>query len=271
MERIFFNSSLPRSGSSLFQNLVSDNPDFYCTPTSGFLELIYGAKGNFQSSPEFKAQDQGLMDNAFLHFCRGGMEWYFNSLTQKKYVLDKNRGWTISYDLANKFYPNPKMVCIVRDLRSIFSSMEKNFRKNPHRENHVQNPSELIGTTLRKRVDIWAGGLPVGIALDRLRDVIDQGIDKKILFIRYEDLMANPESQMKRFYDYLEIPYYNHSFDKVTQHTHENDAIHGIYGDHKLRTEFKMLPNDFNEILGFELSEDIKRSYEWFFRYFNYL
>ena len=57
--------SLPRAGSTLFQNIIGQNPDFYVTPTSGFLELIYGAKANFQTSPEFKAQDQTLMDNAF--------------------------------------------------------------------------------------------------------------------------------------------------------------------------------------------------------------
>ena len=132
-KKYFFNSSLPRAGSTLFQNIIGQNPDFYVTPTSGFLELIYGAKGNFQTSPEFKAQDQTLMDNAFFSFCKSGMDGYFNSLTDKPYVLDKNRGWSITYELTNRFYPEPKMVCMVRDLRSIFTSMEKNFRKNPHR------------------------------------------------------------------------------------------------------------------------------------------
>jgi hypothetical protein len=37
---IFFNSSLPRAGSTLFQNLIGQNPEFYVTPTSGLIELI---------------------------------------------------------------------------------------------------------------------------------------------------------------------------------------------------------------------------------------
>lgn len=271
-KKYFFNSSLPRSGSTLFQELCNQNPDFYATPTSGFLELIYGAKGNYQSSPEFKAQDQQLMDKAFLYFCRASMDGYFNALTNKPYVLDKNRGWGITYPLANQFYPNPKIVCMVRDLRSVFASMEKNFRKNPTRENHVQNPSQLIGTTLKKRIDIWANGMPVGISLDRLKDMIDQGIDKNILFIRYEDLMANPDVEMKRFYEHVELPYFEgHDFVNVNQKEHENDAIHGIYGDHKLRPKFEKLPDDFEDVLGFELCQNIKNSYQWFYRYFNYL
>lgn len=273
MERkYFFNSSLPRSGSTLFQELCNQNPDFYATPTSGFLELIYGAKGNYQNSTEFKAQNPELMDKAFLYFCRSAMDGYFNALTTKKYVLDKNRGWGISYNLANQFYPNPKIVCMVRDLRAVFASMEKNFRKNPTKENHVQNPSQLVGTTLKKRIDIWADGLPVGISLDRLKDMIDQGIDKNILFIRYEDLMAHPEQEMRRFYEYTELPYYEgHNFVEIKQKEHENDSVHGIYGDHKLRKKFEKLPDDYEDILGFELCQAIKNSYGWFYRYFNYI
>jgi sulfotransferase len=271
-KKIFFQSSLPRSGSTLLQNIIAQNPEFYTTPTSGLLELIYGAKGNFQNSPEFKAQDSNLMDGAFLAFCRGGIDGYFNVLTNKPYVLDKNRGWGISYKLAELLMPEPKIVCMVRDLRAVYASMEKNFRKNPHKENSVQNPSQLQGTTLDKRLDIWANGVPVGISLDRLKDMIQQGIDKKVLFIRYEDLMENPEIEIKRFYDYIGQPYYaNHDFVNITQHTHENDAIYGIYGDHKLRPKFERKPDDFYDVLGYELSQSVKNTYGWFYKYFGYI
>jgi sulfotransferase len=269
---IIMNSSLPRAGSTLFSNLIAQNPSFYATPTSGLLELIYGAKGNFQNSPEFKAQDIKLMDEAFLAFCRGGIDGYFNVLTNKPFVLDKNRGWGTSYRLAEMLMPEPKVVCMVRDLRAVFASMEKNFRKNPHKENHVQNPSQLQGTTLDKRLDIWANGLPVGISLDRLKDMLQQGLDKKILFIRYEDLMANPEIEIKRFYDYIGQPYYqNHDFENIIQHTQEDDSVHGIYGDHKLRPKFEKLPDDYYDVLGYELCQSIKNTYGWFYKYFAYL
>ena len=60
-KKIFFQSSLPRAGSTTFQNLMAQNPDFYVTPTSGLLELVFGARANFTTSPEFKAQDSLLM------------------------------------------------------------------------------------------------------------------------------------------------------------------------------------------------------------------
>jgi sulfotransferase len=88
-KKIFFQSSLPRSGSTLLQNIVAQNPDFYSTPTSGLLDLVFGARGNFINSNEFKAQDQKLMDKAFLAFCKGGVNAYFNAITDKPFVLDK--------------------------------------------------------------------------------------------------------------------------------------------------------------------------------------
>jgi sulfotransferase len=272
MKKIFFNSSLPRAGSTLFQNLISDNPNFYCTPTSGLADLILNSKNTYNHSQAILAQDKEQMEKAFLGFCRAGMQGYFNNLTDKPYVLEKSRDWGVNYGLLNMINPEPKIVCMVRDLRSIYASMEKNFRKNPHKENHIQNAPQLVGTTLRKRIDIWANGVPVGVSIDRLRDIIDQKIDKKILFIRYEDLMSNPENEIKRFYDYIGLPYYQeHQFENVTQHTHENDTIHGIYGDHTLRPKFERKPDDFEEVLGYQNCIDIKNTYQWFYDYFGYI
>ena len=272
MKKIFFNSSLPRAGSTLLQNLISDNPEFYCTPTSGLSDLILNSKNTYNHSQAFLAQDRAQMEKAFLGFCRAGIQGYFNNLTTKPYVLEKSRDWGVNYGLLNMLVGEPKIICMIRDLRAVYASMEKNFRKNPHRENHIQNVPSLVGTTLRKRIDIWASGVPVGVSIDRLKDIIDQKIDKNILFIRYEDLMENPENELKRFYEYIGMSYYQgHQFENVTQHTQENDTIHGIYGDHVLRPKFEKKPDDYEEVLGFEICRDIKNTYKWFYDYFGYL
>jgi len=77
MDKLFFQSSMPRSGSTLLQNILAQNPDIYATPTSGVLELVYGARANYTSSLEFKAQDSQLMKKGF-----------YEGITVKKYVVD---------------------------------------------------------------------------------------------------------------------------------------------------------------------------------------
>jgi len=105
MEKIFYQSSLPRSGSTLLQNILAQNSDIYATPTSGVLELVFAARGNYTDSPEFQAQDAEVMRKAFQAFCKNGMDAYYNAITDKKYVVDKSRGWGIHYDFL-KFVRN---------------------------------------------------------------------------------------------------------------------------------------------------------------------
>lgn len=269
-EKIFFQSSLPRSGSTLFQNIMGQNPDFYVTPTSGVLELIYAARNNYTNSPEFKAQDANLMKSGFLQFCHDGIFGFFNGITDKKYVVDKSRGWGIHYGFINSFYPEPKIICMVRDLRAIFSSMEKNFRKNPHLDSGIVNHATMSGTTTEKRIDAWAKSQPVGLAIERLYQIIKDGTSKKILFIKYENLTENPEKELRRVYEYLELPYFNHDFENIEQITAEDDSIYGIYGDHQIRKKLESLASDWNEILGVNAAAWIRNQYGWFYNEFQY-
>ena len=61
---IAFQSSLPRLGSTLFSNIVGQNPAFHVTPTSGLLNLLYVARGQFSRGVEFKAQESHEMERA---------------------------------------------------------------------------------------------------------------------------------------------------------------------------------------------------------------
>ena len=270
VNKVFFQSSLPRAGSTLLQNVMGQNPEFYVTPTSGVLELLYASRSNFTSSPEFKAQDQTTMTNGFKSYLKSGLEGFFNGITDKPYVLDKSRGWGIHYNFLNEFYPEPKIICMVRDLRGVYSSMEKNFRKNQLQDSGVVNHSQMKGTTTEKRFEIWANSQPVGLAIERIYQMIREGIDKKILFIKFEDFCSNPQVEMFKIYQFLELPYYNHDYSNVEQITVEDDSVYGIYGDHKIKKEITPLKDDYMEVLGTPLSTHIRKKYEWFYSYFNY-
>lgn len=270
VNKIFFQSSLPRAGSTLLQNIIGQNPDFYVTPTSGVLELVYAARNNYTNSPEFKAQDSTLMRNGFRAFCHGGLTGFFNAVTDKPYVFDKSRGWGIHYGFLNTFYPDPKVICMVRDLRGIFASMEKNFRKNQDKDSGIVNHAQMTGTTTEKRIDVWANGQPVGLAIERLSQIFKEGVDKKMLFVRYEDLAQNPTKEMTRIYAYLGVPYFQHDFDNIEQITQEDDSVYGIYGDHTIRKSLKPLPNDYKEVLGVGACNWIKSTYQWFYDEFKY-
>lgn len=269
-EKIFFQSSLPRSGSTLLQNILAQNPEFYATPTSGVLELLYAARANYSNSPEFKAQDPELMRKGWLQFCRSGMEGFYGAVTDRRYVIDKSRGWGVHYGFLDAFYPEPKIVCVVRDLRAVFASMEKNFRKHPEMDSGLVSHAEMRGTTTEKRVDIWATGQPVGLAIERLRQMFLDGTSQRVHFVKFEDLTRNPQLEMDRIYQYFGTDSYQHEFDQVKQVTQEDDQVYGIYGDHQIRAKVEPLANDFNQVLGTHASNWIKDNYSWFFKEFKY-
>lgn len=270
VEKIFFQSSLPRAGSTIFQNIIAQRPDFYASPTSGLLELWFAARANYTESPEFKAQDTELMKKAFLAFCHDGTFGYYNAITDKPYVIDKSRGHGIHYDFLNSFYPKPKIICMVRRIEDILCSMEKKFRANPEKHDPVMNWSKMSGTTTPKRVDNWLSGPPLGLAIERLMEMTRQGIDKNIHFVRYEDLTMYPQTTMTGVYQYLGISGYKHDFDNIEQKTKEDDSVYGIYGDHLIRKEVKPMKSDAERVLGKDVCKWVKENFQWYNQRFDY-
>lgn len=269
--KIFYQSSMPRAGSTLLQNILAQNPAFYVTPTSGLLELIFGARLNYTNSAEFKAQDAAAMKKAFLSFSKAGMEAYYQALTDKPYVVDKSRGWGVHFDLLNMiFNEEPKIICMVRDLRQILASMEKKFRQNPDKYRAIENHANLTGTTTFKRALAHLQSAPVGLAIDRLVEVHQRGWNKKILFLRFEDLTSKPAETMQKVYTYLGVPEYKHNFDKIQQVTQEDDQVFGIPGLHEIRPKVEPLQSDYIEVLGRDVVRHVQTHYAWYLQLFGY-
>lgn len=261
---------MPRSGSTLLQNILGNNPEIYATPTSGVLDMLVSCKKIYTENSAFRAQDEEEMKSAFLMFCRYGIEGYFRGLTDAPYAIDKSRGWGINWGFLNAFYPNPKIVCMVRDLRDIVASMEKNFRKYPEKWDNSQDEHNPTGMTIAERVKWWMNRKPVGSTLKSLRDTIDRKYADKMLFIRFEDLTANPEKEMRKVYDFLNLPYYSVDYQSIKQVTHEDDKFHGRYGDHKIKPYVGPIQSHSSELIGPYICNKLYEHNKWYFDYFGY-
>jgi sulfotransferase len=270
LQKIFYNSSLPRAGSTLIQNILGQNPDIHTTPTSGLFEMVSSCRTLFSNGIEWKAQNNEEIEKGFKSFLKNGIYGYYEAITDKPYVMDKSRGWGMEYDFINAFDPNPKIICMIRDIRAIYASLEKKYRANPLVETNIANWGDLVGTTTDKRMLVWSNNPPIGPSLDRLYQVLVQGIHQNILFIKFEDLCRNPELELQRVYEYLELPHFKHDFDNVDQVTHEDDKWYGIFGDHIIKQKVEPLKEDFREVLGPNACKIIEDNYRWFFNDFGY-
>lgn len=269
-QKIIFNSSMPRSCSTLLQNILAQNPDIHSTPTDGVLELLFAARDNYTNSLEFKAQDPDLMKNAWKMFCKRGLYGYCEGITDKPIVALKSRGYGIHYDWFEWFLDEkPKMIVMVRNLKAILASMEKIHRANPERSSFV-NHAQMANTTTQKRVITWLNSQPVGLALERIHQMILEGIDKKVLFVRAEDLTSQPDKTMQTIYKYLEIPFYQHDFNVVLQATKEDDEVYGLSNLHTIKHKVEPLQPDWKNVLGNDVCQMIDQNITWYQNYFKY-
>jgi len=274
MKDILFNSSMPRSGSTLLQNIFNQNPHFYATPTDGVIELLAGARERFTTAPEFKAAiDQDLSLQAWRNFCKGGLDAYVNTLTDKQFVVLKGRGWkgNVSW-MTNFLGEKPKIFCMVRNLKGIAASFEKLHRKNPDKTSQWLVEHEVRGTTVSKRVDMYMKNMPVNISLDRIQELYELGLDGSVMFIRAEDLTSRPQEIMDELYSIIDVESFTHNFDNVEQTTKENDVIHALDNDlHTIRNKVEPIIEDYNEILGEAACNFIDTEYAWYQKAFGYI
>jgi sulfotransferase len=270
VKKVFFNASLPRSGSTLLQNVMMQNPEIYSTPTSGVVEFLLTARTLYSTGDAFRAQDPVEMERAFLGFCKAGLYGYFNSLTDRPYVIDKSRAWIGNFRFANCIEPGAKAIVMIRDLRSIFASMEKNYRRNPHKDPLIVDGAQLKNMTVNSRLQHFSVSPPVAPAIEWLYDAVQQGYSQRFLFIKFEEFTKDPERVISRVYDYLELPHFKHDFNNVEQLTYENDVIHGIFGDHTIKPKIEPVTEDYLSILGPNNSDSIRQQYSWFYDVFSY-
>ena len=265
---------MPRACSTLLQNIFNQRPDFYATPTDGLANLLLNARESFTNSDEFRAsKDQDLMLKAWRGFCKQGMHGYVDSLTDRQNVVIKGRTIKSCIPWFEKFLDEPpKVICMVRDLRSIVASFEKLHRKNPEKSSQWYIGGELRGTTTSKRCDMYLTNPPLGHSLDQLREVMEMNITNKIIFIRAEDLSSRPQEIMSELYSIIEVEDYKHNFDHVEQTTHENDIIHRLDSDlHTIRNKVEPLTEDYLDVIGKEMSDIINRDYSWYQKFFGYI
>jgi sulfotransferase len=268
--KLIFNTSMPRSGSELLQALLHQNPQIYGSATSPLLEYQYAARGNY-GLPEVKSQDPALMQKAFIAMCDGMAQSYYGAITDRPIVIDKNRGWMFYSEWVEQWNPNAKMICMVRDLRSIVASMERAYRANRHTPEGIDNPAQLHNMTVAQRAGHWLNSAPVGLAVQRIQDALQRNVSKGMLFVKYESLTHNPDAELDRIYKFIEEPFFAHNFQNIEKHVHEDDSHFGIFGSHKVGKILK--PSkvaDWSDVLPDPIANNIRASFSWYFDLFQY-
>lgn len=258
---IHYTSGLPRACSTLLQNLLAQNPRVHATATSGVHEIMYLSKA-FSKTDEFKTiPDPKDGEAIYQNFMRAGIANAFDSQTDRPVVVDKCRSWIGSANLLFQLFPDAKLLVPVRDIRGVVSSMEKKFQQHPSFQLEGNQVDTQRIQTIEGRVQFFLDSPPVGIAIQRIHELMRVHKDK-VHFVHAEDLTSDPQGAMNRVWEYLGEEPFVHNTNNVEQYTQEHE-LGWPFGDHAIQREVQPLTPDWNETLGRNISEALKQKFNW--------
>jgi len=254
-KKMFFVSGLPRSGSTLFMNILNQNPRFYGSASSGLIEIIRAIRDHWQENVFCKAMPEPERTDRKLDTIRGALFGSYDSI-EKPVIFEKNRGWPTMLELLSTVLAkeNIKVIACVRDLRDILASFEKLYRKTMLTSSTQQERTAYLEqrTALSRIKYLLRPSESVGFSIDVLQDAKTRGWSDHIFFLDYDDLTLKTNKVIKDLYDFLEEPFFVHNFDHIEQVTREDDTIHGFVGLHDIRP--KLASQDSQWPVVFDLS-----------------
>ncbi len=261
MKQIHYTSGLPRSASTLLQNLLAQNPQVHATATSGVHEIMYLSKAFFKTEEFRSLPDPKQGEQLFLDFMRHGITHAFDSQTDRPIVVDKCRSWIGSANLLFQMFPDAKLLVPVRDIRGVLSSMEKKYQQHPGFQMEGSQADTGRIQTIEGRCQFWLDTDPVGLAVQRLHELA-KNHKGKVHFVHAEDLTSNPQETMNRVWEYLGLDPFIHNTEQVDQYTQEHE-LGWPFGDHEIKPQVRPLKPDWHETLGRQLSEALNQKFQW--------
>jgi sulfotransferase len=264
MKAHYFISGLPRSGSTLLCNILAQNPRFFVSPaTSGCHDVLFNIRNQWDRLIEHQAE--GINYDQLRGVMRAALDAYH--VTDKPVVIDKGRGWLSLVEMLEFIKGGPaKIIVPVRDIAEILASFEQLWRKSTGMTQWAFESADYFKSqTIEGRCEIWAGmSQPVGLAYNRVKDALARGHDKSMLFMEMDDLTRDPAQTMRRIYEFLGEPSFEHNFANVQQVTKEDDVnVHRIPGLHAIRGVVAPVPKRASEILGPDLVRKYAHAEIW--------
>jgi len=238
-KRIHFIGGLLRSGSTLTCNILNQNPRFYVSSTSPLVSAVGSVSSAWSSSAEIKGlliKDRQLTVHRMASSMRAIGDAWYGHLEDAEVVIDKNRAWNYLSPLLEQVWPDAKVVTIVRDLRAIVGSIEKQHARTAI----LDRAPDLAHRTLWQRVvDHFKPTEPLGAALLGMEDLIRRN-PRNWTWVRYEDLCAEPEETLGKIYSALGEEYFDHDFQNVVNVAEDVDELYNLkfphQGDGPVRT-----------------------------------
>jgi sulfotransferase len=232
-----FISGLPRSGSTLLSALLRQNPRFHAhisSPVAGLVnELLNGMSGQNEFS-------LFISDQQRQRILRGLFEQFYGKEYSASVIFDSNRAWCSRMALLHSLFPNNKVIACVREVPWIVDSIERLIQRNTFSPSAIFNYQ--AGGTVYSRADAVANadGM-LGYPYNALKEAFYGAHASRLLLVRYESLVDNPQAVLDGIYAFIGEPAFKHDMDNVQFDASEFDQRAGTPGLHDVRPSVRAL------------------------------
>jgi sulfotransferase len=207
-KQLFFLVAQPRSGNTLFASIMNQNPEIACTPNSITLEImkdlfLLKQTDVFQNYPDHRSLDN-VLDVVY--------DTYYKDWPQK-IIIDRGPVMTPgNFALIQKHFKRPfKCIVLLRDLMDVLASYIKWYTENPDafpNRYNLKNDEEKLGMIMDKKG-------AVAKDLEAIKNAFNY--PDICHFVKYDDLVAQPEQEIRKIYKFIGLPYFNHRFEDLQQ------------------------------------------------------
>ena len=249
MKTFYFMSGLPRSGSTLLTALLNQNPETHSSTNSPLLDTIhYTEEYLLYNSEQYKATPNPQGAHKVLSSIPHN--YYFN--TPQNIIIDKSRGWVNQIQHIKDYITSePKIICPVRSIHDILSSFLNLIYNSKTTsfidQNLIQNNIEISNDN-RCEYLMSPQGI-IGQSYYALQQAFQKNNQKYLLFVEYDDLVKNPQQELNRIYEFLELPLYSHNFENIIPKVNENDTVYHLENMHTVRSKVEKVHRDNSKYL----------------------
>ena len=212
--------AMPRSGNTLFSTVMSQNPKIAATANSVTLEImkdlfLLKETDVFQNFPDHKSLDN-VLDSVYESYYK---DWPQRIIIPREPVMTKGNLELIKKHLKKPF----KCIVLLRDLMDVLASYMQWYTQNPDsfvNRFNLKNDEEKLGMIMNKDG-----------AIAKELEAIKNAYNYPDIchFVKYNDLVANPEQEFRKIYEFMEEPYYPHYFENL-----QTLSVNGIKYDDKI-------------------------------------
>ena len=226
---LHFLSGVPRSGSTVLAAILNQNPMTYVSTTSGLGAALDGLATAWH-------QNNLLVDNdperkKLAHTMRGVIDAFYET-TDKPVVIDKARNWptpVIMQAMAQVLGHKMKIIATVRSIPDCMASFVR-----------VAKPDNLDDFLINGSLANHLKGSYLTLQQGYLYD------PESFLFVEYEDLLADPKTQLDRIHTFLELPAFDYDLSNIDGSSvkEDDENLHGYAGLHDIKPVLQRQHNE---------------------------